>query len=79
MVYPMDDDIEQSENISNSDANKTDPLTENYVTNILNVCPTQDCKDCTGSISNDVFRHRFVCMCPCHVIGNKKMNMERKI
>jgi hypothetical protein len=38
-------------------------------TDTVNKCLTDDCKDCTGSYTNDLLHHRLVCACECH---NKK-------
>jgi hypothetical protein len=37
-----------------------------YSMDIVTECLTSDCKDCTGSYSNEILSHRFVCTCECH-------------
>jgi hypothetical protein len=37
-----------------------------FQTDSVNKCLTDDCKDCTGSYSNDMFHHRLICLCLCH-------------
>lgn len=72
----MDDSVKQYKNISRSTSYRSDPQPSNYLTNIMTICPTEDCKDCTGSISNDLFGHRFVCMCQCHLSVEKRVDMK---
>jgi hypothetical protein len=37
-----------------------------FLTDTVNRCLTDDCKDCTGSYNNDIVHHRFICLCLCH-------------
>jgi hypothetical protein len=29
-------------------------------------CLTTDCVDCTGSYSNEMLNHKWICLCQCH-------------
>ena len=40
--------------------------TSEFQNDTINRCLTDDCKDCTGSYSNDLLRHRLTCLCQCH-------------
>jgi hypothetical protein len=57
---------------SNSDTKHNRP----YITSIITICQTENCEECPGTISNEVLHHKFVCMCPCHVLNSN--NAERK-
>jgi hypothetical protein len=37
-----------------------------FLTDTIKQCLTEDCKDCTGSYSNDLLHHRLICLCHCH-------------
>lgn len=40
---------------------------KSFQLDIVTVCLTNDCEECTGSYSNEILRHRFVCHCTnCH-------------
>ena len=67
----MDGEIEKSEIIIESQPQK-DKVKVQYMTNIMTICPTKECKECTGSISNELLSHTFLCMCPCHFEGDRK-------
>jgi hypothetical protein len=33
---------------------------------IVTFCLTADCKDCTGSYTNKILGHKWICECLCH-------------
>ena len=39
---------------------------------IITECATNRCEDCTGTYSNWILGHRFVCNCKCHFKGENK-------
>jgi len=45
-----------------------------FSTDTVTECLTSDCKDCSGSYSSEILRHRFVCTCNCH---NQAYNNDR--
>jgi hypothetical protein len=49
--------------------------TSELQTDSVNKCLTDDCKDCTGSYSNNVLYHRLICLCVCHR-KSKKASLE---
>jgi hypothetical protein len=49
-----------------------------FLTDTVNRCLTDDCKDCTGSYSNDMLRHRLVCLCLCHRKCKKNASLNQE-
>ncbi len=47
-----------------------------FSTSIITICPTEKCRDCTGSISNELLYHKYICMCPCHFLNSDKTVRE---
>jgi hypothetical protein len=39
---------------------------DDYSSDVVTICLTDNCKDCTGSYSNQILRHRLICKCRCH-------------
>ena len=37
-----------------------------FLIDTVNQCLTDDCKDCTGSYSNELLHHALICLCQCH-------------
>ena len=70
-VFSMEEDMEKSEIVTES-ASQKEKVRGRYMTNIITICPTKECKECTGSISNELLSHTFVCMCPCHFEVDRK-------
>jgi len=46
-----------------------------FVIDTVNRCLTDYCKDCTGSYSNEILRHKLICKCQC---GHNKKEMASK-
>ena len=44
---------------------------------IVTLCLTDDCKDCTGSYSNEILGHRWICECLCHRKGVSRVPKRR--
>jgi hypothetical protein len=39
---------------------------QHLLADVVTQCLTTDCIDCTGSYSNEILNHRWICFCPCH-------------
>jgi hypothetical protein len=46
---------------------------------IVTRCLTEDCKDCTGSYTNEILGHRFICKCSCHHHYKDKQGVAAKV
>ena len=38
---------------------------DDFSSDVVTICLTDNCKDCTGSYSNRILRHRIICKCHC--------------
>jgi hypothetical protein len=43
---------------------------DDFSSDVVTICLTDNCNDCTGSYSNLILRHRIICKCHCHHKGN---------
>lgn len=39
---------------------------DDFSVDVVTICLTDNCDDCTGSYSNHILRHRLICKCRCH-------------
>lgn len=66
----MEEDLESPEAAIKSRIRND--ITQPGLTHVVTICPTANCKECTGRISNELLGHTFLCMCPCHLVKEKE-------